>query len=159
MKKLTLAALTALALSVPAFAADNAIQINAPYSRITAPTVKMGAAFMEITNNTGKDDVLLSTTAPVSKWTEIHETSIDEHGVMKMREAKNGIALPAGKTVVLQPGGLHIMLMGLKKPLEFGQTYPMTLKFKNAPEQTVTIHVNNGKVTDISTVEMDHSKH
>ncbi|MDO5687609.1 MAG: copper chaperone PCu(A)C [Neisseria sp.] len=159
MKKLLCVAAAAVALSAPAWAQDNALHVSNPYSRITAPTVKMGAAFMEITNHGTQDDVLLSGSTPVAKKVELHHTVIDEHGVMKMRESKDGIALPAGKTVVLQPGGLHIMLIDLKQPLKLNDTYPMTLKFKNAPQQTVTIDVNNGKITDMSTADMDHSMH
>lgn len=153
--------LSALALAcfiAPAFAQET-ITVNDAYSRITAPTVKMGAAFMEITNNGTKDDVLLGAKADVAKKIEMHITSVDKEGVMKMHEMKDGIPLPAGKTVQLQPGGLHIMLMGLKSPLKLNDTYPMTLTFKNAPEKTIKIEVNNGKVTDMSTVEMDHSHH
>lgn len=153
-----LSALALAGLIAPAFAQET-ITVNDAYSRITAPTVKMGAAFMEITNNSKKDDILLTANADVSKKIEIHKTTIDKEGVMKMREMKEGIPLPAGKTVTLQPGGLHIMLMGLKAPLKLDDTYKMTLKFKNAPEKTITIKVNKGKVTDMSSMEMDHSHH
>lgn len=150
-----LSALTLAFLITPAFA-QNSIKVEEPYSRITAPTVKMGAAFMEITNNSEKDDVLIAAQADVSKTIELHKTTINDEGVMKMREMKDGIPLPAGKTVTLKPGGLHIMLMGLKAPLKLNDTYKMTLKFKNAPEKTIKIEVNNGKVTDS---HMDHGAH
>jgi len=63
-----------------------------------------------------------------------------EGDVMKMREVE-AIELPAGKTVELKPGGLHIMLMGLKAPLKAGSSVPLTLKFEKAGEVSVKLTV------------------
>ena len=108
MKKLLL--VSALLLSTSAFAD---ILIDNQRSRVSAPTVKVGGAFMDITNNGDTDDVLLSASTPRSGKTELHNTVIDENGVMKMREMENGIPIPAGETVVLKPGSLHVMFMDL----------------------------------------------
>lgn len=59
---------------------------------------------------------------------------------MKMRRIA-GINLPAGKTVSLEPGGMHIMLIGLIAPLKQGQSFPLTLSFKNGGTKEVTIAV------------------
>ena len=59
-------------------------------------------------------------------------------------DAAGDIAVAAGETVKLQPGGLHVMLMGLKKPLKVGDTFALTLKFKQAKPQTVTVTVQTG---------------
>lgn len=138
MKKLLM--LSAILLSTSAFAD---ILIDNPRSRVSAPTVKVGGAFMDITNNGKEDDVLLSASTPRSGKTELHNTVIDENGVMKMREMENGIPIPAGETVVLKPGSLHVMFMDLHEPFQLGQTYPLTLKFKNAGEKTVTVTVKD----------------
>lgn len=139
MKK-TVVTLSALLLSVAALAD---IHIENPRSRITAPTVKRGGAFMNIKNDGKTDDVLIAASTPRSSKTELHNTTIDENGVMKMREMKDGIPVPAGQTVELKPGSLHVMFMDLHEPFVEGQTYPLTLKFKNAGEKTVTVTVKD----------------
>lgn len=138
MKKLLL--VSALLLSTSAFAD---ILIDNPRSRVSAPTVKVGGAFMDITNNGDTDDVLLSASTPRSGKTELHNTVIDENGVMKMREMENGIPIPAGETVVLKPGSLHVMFMDLHEPFKLNDTYQLTLKFKNAGEKMVTVTVKD----------------
>lgn len=140
MMKKTAVTLSALLLSVAAMAD---IQIDNPRSRITAPTVKRGGAFMNITNTGKTDDVLIAASTPRSGKTELHNTTLDENGVMKMREMKDGIPVPAGQTVELKPGSLHVMFMDLHEPFVAGQTYPLTLKFKNAGEKTVTVSVKD----------------
>ena len=59
---------------------------------------------------------------------------------MRMRQV-DGVALPAGKTVELKPGGLHIMFVGLKAPLKAGDSFAMKLKFQKAGEVTVTVNI------------------
>ncbi len=61
--------------------------------------------------------------------------------VMRMREQKDGIALPAGKPVALTPGGYHVMLMDLQKPLVAGQVIAVTLRFQHAPPMDLEVHV------------------
>jgi copper(I)-binding protein len=63
-----------------------------------------------------------------------------EGNVMKMRQIDR-LALPAGKTVQLSPGGYHLMLLGLKAPLKAGDSFPLTLKFEKAGEVTVKVRV------------------
>ena len=140
MMKKTVLTLSALLLSVTALAD---IHIENPRSRITAPTVKRGGAFMNIKNDGKTDDVLIAASTPRSSVTELHNTTIDENGVMKMREMKDGIPVPAGQTIELKPGSLHVMFMDLHEPFVAGQSYPLTLKFKNAGEKTVTVTVQD----------------
>ena len=140
MMKKTVLTLSALLLSVTALAD---IHIENPRSRITAPTVKRGGAFMNIKNDGKTDDVLIAASTPRSSVTELHNTTLDENGVMKMREMKDGIPIPAGQTVELKPGSLHVMFMDLHEPFVAGQSYPLTLKFKNAGEKTVTVTVQD----------------
>ncbi len=63
-----------------------------------------------------------------------------DNGVMKMRPV-DGLDLPAGKPVTLKPGGYHIMLTGLAKPLQEGQSFPLTLEFAKAGAREVTVSV------------------
>jgi copper(I)-binding protein len=71
---------------------------------------------------------------------QVHEMSMDG-GVMKMRQLTNGLDIPAGKTVELKPGGYHIMLMELARPLAQGDSYKITLVFERAGRTTIDVKV------------------
>ena len=79
-----------------------------------------------------------------AKRVEIHETEMTDQGVMKMRPVEDGLALPAGETVTLKPGGKHIMVMGLDGELAKGATLPLTLDFEVAGEVEVAVPVGMG---------------
>lgn len=133
-----------------ALAAD--ITVSNPWARGSAGMAKAGAAFMQIKND-GADNTLVAAKADVSKKVELH-THTMENGVMKMREVEGGIPLPAGQTQELKPGSYHVMFMGLNAPLKEGQTFPVTLVFKNGGEQTVNVQVQSPK----SMGGMNHGK-
>ena len=103
--------------------------IDQPWSRQTAPTQKIGGGFLIITNKGRVDDRLVSATSPVAAEVQLHTMSMNG-GVMRMRQLKNGIVIPAGERVELKPGGLHIMFVGLKRPFAPGETVPATLRFQ-----------------------------
>jgi copper(I)-binding protein len=137
--------LVAVALSVAALAAHahsfqlGELTIGHPYARATAPGQPAGGAYLSINNAGGAADKLVSATADVAASVELHEMKM-EGNVMRMREVP-GIDVPAGKAVALKPGGLHIMLMGLKAPLKQGEKFPLKLTFEKAGEVTVTVNV------------------
>ncbi|UOO80951.1 copper chaperone PCu(A)C [Uruburuella testudinis] len=135
MKKL-MAALLLAGTCQAAFAAG--IDVDDAWARTTVQGMNMGGVFMALENDGKTDDVLLGGSTPVAERVEIH-THINDNGVMRMREVEGGLPLPKGREVVLKPGSYHIMLMGLKAPLQEGQKFPLTLKFKNAKAQTVTV--------------------
>jgi copper(I)-binding protein len=76
---------------------------------------------------------------------------------MKMRELPDGIAVPAQQTVELKPGGLHVMLMGLKHPLVEGETFPLTLEFEHAGTLEVEVTIAGIAARDTGHGGMDHS--
>jgi periplasmic copper chaperone A len=115
-----------------------AIAIGHPYARATVPGQPAGGGFLKLENQGGADR-LLSASANVSRSVELHTMSMDGD-VMRMRQL-DAIELPAGKTVELKPGGLHIMFMGLKAPLKAGDSFPLKLKFEKAGEVTVEVKV------------------
>lgn len=119
-------ALTLFALlSASAFAAD--IKIENAWVRAPAPGQAVVGGFLDITS---PDDArLISARSAVAGTTELHEMSMKD-GVMIMR-AVPYVALPKGQTVKLQPGGLHIMLFDLKKPLKTGDKVPLSLKIES----------------------------
>lgn len=137
MKKL-LTVLLLAGIGQTAFAAG--IDVDDAWARSTVQGMSMGGVFMEIENENKADDVLLGGTTPVADKVEIH-THVNDNGVMRMREVQGGLPLPANREVALKPGSYHIMLMGLKAPLQEGQKFPLTLKFKKAKPKTVTVEV------------------
>lgn len=141
MKKLLVFML--LVMSFPAFAADrdeNRVEISDAWARATPRTAKNAAAYMHLENKTGSPDALVGVESNVSEMAEIHRTSENEYGVMLM-EHQDEVALPAGEKIAFKPGGLHIMLMGLHKPLQEGLEFPLTLHFANAPSRYVRVKI------------------
>jgi copper(I)-binding protein len=91
----------------------------------------MSAAFGTLTN-TGTDDVtVVSAETAASSMVELHETVENEAGEMVMREIEGGFVIPAGGTLLLEPGASHIMLMDLAAPLQAGAEVTVTLTFSD----------------------------
>ena len=116
------------------------LTIEHPWARPTAAGQAAGGAYMKIVN-AGTDDKLVSISTDAAKSVELHEMKM-EGDVMKMRQVDGGIALKAGQTVELKPGGYHVMLLGLKAPLKVGDKIPAKLKFEKAGEVDVTLNVD-----------------
>lgn len=91
----------------------------------------VSAAYMHIENTADQPDVLLSVTTDVSDDAQIHQTTVDASGVAKMEHMENGIEIPAQGSIDLAPGGYHIMMMNLKRPLAMGETIHLTLSFQS----------------------------
>lgn len=118
----------------PAQSADatvGAMKISAPWARATPKGAAVGGGYMAITNTGTTADRLIAGATNVSDKLEMHEMSMD-NGVMKMRPLSQGIEIKPGETVTLQPGGLHLMFVGLKAPLKQGDTIKVTLQFDKA---------------------------
>lgn len=116
-----------------------AIRIGHPWARATAPAAPAAGAYMTL-SNAGAADRLLAVSAAVADSVELHTMSMDGN-VMRMRKLEQGIELPAGQTVELKPGGLHVMFIGLKKPLKEGERFPLALRFEKAGTLTVEVKV------------------
>lgn len=118
----------------PAFAAQKTaspLEISHPWSRATPPGATTGAGYLAITNPGKTPDRLVGGSTPVAAKLEIHEMSMTG-GVMRMRPVAGGLVIGAGQTVTLKPGGYHLMLIGLKRPLKAGEQVPVTLTFERA---------------------------
>lgn len=124
MKKLVLAVglLSSVALSKPN------IVIKDPWVRLMPPTSRVSAAYMKIENKGNSEDMLLWAKSSVSKITQLHKT-INSNGIMKMVRVKKFEIKPK-QTLILKPGSYHIMLIGLKHPLQKGEKVTLWLKFK-----------------------------
>jgi copper(I)-binding protein len=89
-----------------------------------------------LTLTASRDDRLVAVSSPVAGDGQIHEMKV-ANGMMSMAELPDGLPLPAGEAVALQPGGNHIMLMALKQPLAEGEMVSLTLTFEHAPPMGV----------------------
>ncbi len=123
MKKLILAAL--LVLSSSAWAGS--VEVKDAYVRHMPPTQSVTGAFMMLVNTTDTDRAAVSGSSSVAGTVELH-THIKDGEVMRMRQVEK-IDIPAGGMTELKPGGFHVMLIDLKKPLELGQMVDITLNF------------------------------
>ena len=116
------------------------IRIEAAWARATPPGGKVGGAFITFLNTGDVPDRLVSASTAIAGRVELH-THIKDGDVMRMREVEGGIPLPPGETVKLQPGGFHIMLLGLKQGLAAGSRFPLTLTFEKAGSVQVDVPV------------------
>ncbi|MBI2295352.1 MAG: copper chaperone PCu(A)C [Betaproteobacteria bacterium] len=117
----------ALALASAAHAAQP-VSVKDAWVRVPAPGQSVASAYMELTSPTAL--ALISVASPVAGRVELHAVTTDD-GVMKMRPVGT-IELPAGKPVKIAPGGLHVMLDDLKRPLKAGEKVPLTLIIQRA---------------------------
>ncbi len=134
MKHILTAALVAFS---AAAMAQSTIDIKDPWVRATVAQQKATGAFMQLTAKS--DSKLIEAKSPVAGVVEIHEMSMDKD-VMKMRQIP-GLALPAGKTVDLKPGGYHVMLMDLKAQVKEGDVVPLTLVFEGKDGKRESVEI------------------
>jgi copper(I)-binding protein len=118
--------------------AQTAPQVQAAWARPTVQGQAAGGGFLRIVGGPANDK-LVSASADIAGRVELHSMSMDGN-VMRMRQI-DGIEVPAGKTVELKPGGLHVMFMDLKTPLKTGASFPLTLKFEKAGDVKVDVKV------------------
>ena len=136
-----LAAAALLLLSAGAPSAQDAVRsgdiaIAQPWARASIGTSRPGAAYLTIRNEGPGADTLLGVESGVAGWAEVHETTTDSGGLTRMGPA-GPLAIGPGETVVLAPGGKHIMLMELNEALVEGETLPLLLRFEQAGEVEV----------------------
>ena len=94
----------------------------------------MTAGYMRL-DNTGEATRIVGASADVAERVELH-THLDEGGVMKMRQVE-GVDVPAGGTVVFEPGALHLMMFGVEVPEGTTETN-ITLRYENGETVTLT---------------------
>jgi copper(I)-binding protein len=140
-----LAMLSVLVVTLAACAggAAKAPTISGAWARAAAVTDKPTAAYLEISNPGNQADALIGASSPAAASVEIHETTTDASGMTGMHPVDR-IDVPAGGEVRLEPGGFHLMLMGLDQPLKAGDTIKLDLKFEKAGTITVDAAVREG---------------
>lgn len=117
------------------------IAVGEPFSR-PAPAGGTGAGFFSVTNNNTGPDVLIAVESPIARKVQMHETSMAD-GMMRMEQLKDGVPLKAGQTVAFEPGGKHVMFIGLVRPLKAGDRIPATLVFRNAGRAPIELVVRD----------------
>lgn len=145
-----LAFLTMLCLAFAASAqaqTNSGIEISHPRARATVGTAANGAAYLKIVNHGARDDSLTAASTPAAAKAELH-TTLNENGVTKMRPLAE-VPIKAGASAEFKPGGMHIMLLGLKQPLKAGGGFPLTLTFKAAGAVETTLTVEKPSGTDM----------
>jgi len=132
------------ALAAPAFAAGVAdlVEVDRPMVRAAAPGMTVSGAYMTVRNTDGTDHELVSAHSDVAENVELH-THAMEDGMMKMRRV-DSVPLPANSEVAFEPGGLHIMLIGLARELNEGDSVEMVLEFEDGSRRDVTFEVGRG---------------
>ncbi len=117
------------------------LTITQAWARATPPAAMAGAGYLTITNDSAADDRLVAIQTDVATNPQIHEMAMDS-GNMTMRELPDGLVIPAGESVTLQPGGFHLMLMGLDETgLVQGTIIKVTLVFEIAGSVDVDLVV------------------
>jgi periplasmic copper chaperone A len=125
--------------TLAAAAAHAQVAVEAAWARPTVKGQEGGGGFLVLRNTGPTADRLLSGSTPLAERFELHTMAM-KGDVMEMRQL-DAIELPAGKTVRLEPGGLHVMFIGLKTPLQTGSKVPVTLKFEKAGDVKVEFDV------------------
>jgi len=128
------------------------IEVAAPYVRAVPPGQPNSAAFMQLSNEGDADRALVAAASSAADVVELHtHTMVD--GMMQMRRIER-IDLPAGQTVELAPGGLHVMLIGLTRALLPGETVELTLTLDDDSDVQVV-----APVRPVGAMPMSHRHH
>ena len=163
MKLISLTAIAALCAFATTAAAHEFkigdLVVNHPMAFETAQTAQTAGGFMTITNTGSTADRLIAVEADFPR-VEIHTTEMNGD-VARMMHLEDGIVLPAGDSIIMKPGGYHVMFMGLRgDPFEADEEVPATLVFENAGRLEVIFNVEERKMGDHGSMdhgEMDHS--
>ncbi len=135
--------LAALLMSCTALAAiaqstQTSVRVQDAWARPTGPGQTVGGGYLRIVGGAAADR-LLSVRSTQAGMVELHSMAMDGD-VMRMRQL-DSVDIPAGQAIDLKPGGMHLMLMGLKSPLRVGSRVPLVLRFEKAGEVQVDMRV------------------
>lgn len=148
MKAIAIAAALALSAATAVAQTDQtnkAGSIEVAHPRAAATTVTKltnSAVYMSLTDRATKPDELVAASSPVAQKVELHVFAV-ENGVYGMQKVDAIAISPGAASTVLRPGGAHVMLEGLKRPLRAGTTFPLTLTFQNAGTLSIEVPVES----------------
>ncbi len=115
------------------------VTVEQPWSRATPPGAKIGVGFLRLKNAGAAAERVVGASTPAAARVEMHVTTRDGD-VMKMRQVES-FDIPAGGSFELKPGGAHLMLMGLRRPLAKGERVPLTLKLQSGGTLEIELNV------------------
>jgi hypothetical protein len=118
------------------------LAISGGFVRAMLPGQPVGGGYLTIHNGGSNDDRLVSVVSPDAGKVELHEMKMDNN-IMKMRQLKDGVAVPAGATVKLEPDTMHMMFKQVKTPFKQGATVPVTLTFEKAGAVDLVLPVHS----------------
>ena len=139
--------LTVLGLVAAGCGGGEDLSIDGEWARNSPKRADRGAVYMNITSADGDRLLSAGVDSSIAASVEVHETvpvdgeTNDDGMAMMMMQEVEAIDLPAGEEVVLEPGGLHIMLIDITQPLEIGQKFDLTLNFETAGEVVLEVEV------------------
>lgn len=143
-KKRTIWIILAMLIGLSACSGGGSLTVAEVWGRSSPTAAENGAFYMVITNNTNEDEQLLAVASAACGATELHEMYLRENDVMGMRPVPGGaIDIPAGETVELKAGGLHVMCLGKNQAFNAGDEIPLTLTFANYGEMEVTAEIRD----------------
>jgi len=117
--------------------AGSELVISGEWIRSTAPGTPTTAAYFLLKNDSNKDITLLNAKSDIAERVEIHEHTM-QNGVMKMQKT-NGVLIPKQSNLVFEPGGYHVMFIGLKDSVDTGEKVDITLEFDNGTTQDIRV--------------------
>lgn len=145
--------LTAFGSAVAGNAAEEVVVSDA-YARAVPPGQPNSASFMTLTSKSDKDHALVEASSPAAEVVELHTHTMKD-GMMQMRRVEK-IDIPAGAETKLQPGGLHVMMIGLKQELKPEQEVTLTLVFEDGSKAEVTAPVRKLQMKMMKHGDMKH---
>lgn len=122
---------------------ENSLTITNVWARASIPSNPNSAAYLEITNNDSQREyIILSASTLIANNVELHNSFVDEKGISRMTTIDR-VVVPAGSTIEFKPGGMHVMLLDLKKPLRQGDTFDLTLNIEDGSPIKIECEVRN----------------
>jgi copper(I)-binding protein len=118
------------------------LRVTGAFTRATLPNAPVGGGYMTIINAGSEPDRLIGATTEVTDDVELHDVRIT-NGVMEMTPLPEGVEIPAGGSVTLAPGGLHMMFIGPRAPFKQGECLTLVLQFARAGELPVVLSVGS----------------
>ena len=123
----------------PATVEAGDLEIGSFWARAMLPGQPTGGGYLTVTSK-GSGDRLLSASSPAAGKVEVHRMEM-ANDIMVMRQVEGGLEIPAGGTVELKPGGLHLMFMSPSEPFREGESVPVTLQFERAGSVEIDLPV------------------
>lgn len=118
------------------------LRVESAFARPVVQAGGVGVVYLELVNGTGAADRLIAASSPVAAEVETHET-VQEGDVARMVARPEGFVVPASGKVALEPGGKHLMLFDLRRPVRAGETIPLQLRFERAGVVDVQVPVRD----------------